>query len=137
MRQRTLREVNGIERECGDGADGDFRVGDAARQSKYAEQAEGAYQQHGAARHQRRVAKYLPRERQVGKQQRRMCIGNGGRRDKRAGEEDVTGSGDVVAGFVPEVGKTQKRPVQKDEGDPAQDEQQDRVQRAASLHFGE
>ncbi len=94
-------------------------------------EAEGRHQQHGRARHQRRVGGELPAQGQPQHHQRRMRVGEGGVRNQIAGEKNVARRRNEVSGLVPEVGQAKQRKMhQPERGEDGSETKQGRSRRA-------
>lgn len=127
MRERALREPYGVEagEQCDSDGDGGL-AGDALGEAIDGEQSYGGDDQLRETCGGRAEAGELPPEREIDGGQRRMGVRDRAVRNQRAGAEEVPGGGNVVAGFVPVVGKAQKREVGEVERD--KDERKDQPQ---------
>jgi hypothetical protein len=127
MRERALREPHGVQAgEQGYGGGDGGLAGDALGEAIDGEESDGGEDQLCETRGGRAEAGELPPEREIDGGQRRMGVRERGVRNERAGAEEVPGGGDVVAGFVPVVGKAQQREVGEVERD--KDERKDQPQ---------
>ena len=111
MRQRALREPDGI--ECGEergdtGCDCSEQV---LRQAIDREQRGGSDHAHKGARGTRHKAGDTPPAGKQKRRQRRMGVGDGAVRDQRSGAEEIPGCGNVIASLIPKVRKPQQRDV--------------------------
>ena len=107
----ALDEPDGVESgEKRDGG-GDGGAGEGAGEPEDSEQGSGGDEEDEDARGEWREAGEMPPSRQEQRRQWRMGVGEGGVRDEGAGAEEIERGRDVIAGFIPEVGQAQERPV--------------------------
>ena len=121
LRHLRLREDRRRERGEQDGAKGGGAVSEAAGDEPKGGESEGCDDQHSRAGEHRiervgRGAGEPPDGSQVEHDERRVGVAERGGGDWIAGEENVPGGGNEVAGFVPEKGQAQPRQVGEPQG---------------------
>jgi hypothetical protein len=115
VRHRALREEDRINGRAGHGRPRHTAPRHALRQAKKARQREGRDQKHRRARRLDVKPEGLPRERDEGRDERRVRVRERGRGHEVALEKNVVRGGDEVAGLVPVVRQGEQREVRDEE----------------------